>query len=126
MAFALSAPLSEEYAKKLQVSQQLIEQYLSVGTTVAWGRMLPSLTDMHEIYMETYELTQERFRFGHRALIVKAWLPVTTGELYHLPVNKERQIAQALSKGNAERFWKSYAQPWSSCGKCPILNVKSN
>ncbi|GGF67106.1 hypothetical protein GCM10010912_10100 [Paenibacillus albidus] len=102
VAVVLSAPLSEEYAKKLQVSQQLIEQYLSVGTTVAWGRMLPSLTDMHEIYMETYELTQERFRFGHRALIVKAWLPGAPGELYHLPVNKERQIAQALSRGNAD------------------------
>lgn len=102
VAVVLSAPLSEEYAKKLQVSQQLIEQYLSVGTTVAWGRTLPSLTDMHEIYMETYELTQERFRFGHRALIVKAWLPDAPGELYHLPVNKERQIAQALPKGNAD------------------------
>ncbi|WP_083886298.1 AraC family transcriptional regulator [Paenibacillus sonchi] len=102
VAVVLSAPLSEEYAKKLQVSQQLIEQYLSVGTTAAWGRTLPSLTDMHEIYMETYELTQERFRFGHRALIVKAWLPDAPGELYHLPVNKERQIAQALPKGNAD------------------------
>ncbi|CQR51515.1 AraC family transcriptional regulator [Paenibacillus riograndensis] len=102
VAVVLSAPLSEEYAKKLQVSQQLIEQYLSVGTTAAWGRILPSLTDMHEIYMETYELTQERFRFGHRALIVKAWLPDAPGELYHLPVNKERQIAQALPKGNAD------------------------
>lgn len=102
VAVVLSAPLSEEYAKKLQVSQQLIEQYLSVGTTVAWGRTLPSLTDMHEIYMETYELTQERFRFGHRALIVKAWLPDAPGELYHLPMNKERQIAQALPKGNAD------------------------
>ncbi|KWX74814.1 helix-turn-helix domain-containing protein [Paenibacillus jilunlii] len=102
VAVVLSAPLSEEYAKKLQVSQQLIEQYLSVGTTAAWGRTLPSLTDMHEIYMETYELTQERFRFGHRALIVKAWLPDAPGELYHLPVNKERQIAQSLSKGNAD------------------------
>jgi AraC-like DNA-binding protein len=102
VAVVLSAPLSEEYAKKLQVSQQLIEQYLSVGTTAAWGRTLPSLTDMHEIYMETYELTQERFRFGHRALIVKAWLPDAPGELYHLPVSKERQIAQALSRGNAD------------------------
>lgn len=102
VAVVLSAPLSEEYAKKLQVSQQLIEQYLSVGTTVAWGRTLPSLTDMHEIYMETYELTQERFRFGHRSLIVKAWLPDAPGELYHLPMNKERQITQALSKGNAD------------------------
>ncbi|MFP4974954.1 AraC family transcriptional regulator [Paenibacillus sp. CN-4] len=102
VAVVLSAPLSEEYAKKLQVSQQLIEQYLSVGTTVAWGRTLPSLTDMHEIYMETYELTQERFRFGHRALIVKAWLPDAPGELYHLPMNKERQITQALPKGNAD------------------------
>ncbi|MNO26433.1 HTH-type transcriptional regulator YesS [compost metagenome] len=102
VAVVLSAPLSEEYVKKLQVSQQLIEQYLSVGTTVAWGRTLPGLTDMHEVYMETYELTQERFRFGHRALIVKAWLPDAPGELYHLPVNKERQIAQALPKGNAD------------------------
>lgn len=102
VAVVLSAPLSEEYAKKLQVSQQLIEQYLSVGTTVAWGRTLPRLTDMHEIYMETYELTQERFRFGHRALIVKSWLPDAPGELYHLPMNKERQITQALSKGNAD------------------------
>lgn len=102
VAVVLSAPLSEEYARRLQGSQQLIEQYLSVGTTVAWGRTLPSLTDMHEIYMETYELTQERFRFGHRALIVKAWLPGAPGELYHLPVNKERHIAQALPKGNAE------------------------
>lgn len=102
VAVVLSAPLSEEFAKKLQVSQQLIEQYLSVGTTVAWGRSLPSPTAMHEIYMETYELTQERFRFGHRALIVKAWLPDAPGELYHLPVDKERQIAQALPKGNAD------------------------
>lgn len=101
VAVVLSAPLSEEFARKLQVSQQLIEQYLSVGTTVAWGRTLPALTDMHEIYMETYELTQERFRFGHRALVVRAWLPDAPGELYHLPVDKERQIAQALPKGNA-------------------------
>lgn len=102
VAVVLSAPLSEEYARKLQGSQQLIEQYLSVGTTVAWGRTLPGLTDMHEIYMETYELTQERFRFGHRSLIVKEWLPDAPGELYHLPANKERQIAQALPKGNAD------------------------
>lgn len=52
--------------------------------------------------METYELTQERFRFGHRSLIVKEWLPDAPGELYHLPANKERQIAQALPKGNAD------------------------
>ncbi|GIP21274.1 helix-turn-helix transcriptional regulator [Paenibacillus sp. J22TS3] len=102
VAVVLSAPMSEEYTKKLQVSKQLIEQYLSIGTTVAWGRTLPSLTDMHEVYMETYELTHERFRFGHGVLIMKAWLADAPGELYHLPVDKERQIAQALSKGNAD------------------------
>ncbi|MCM3699749.1 AraC family transcriptional regulator [Paenibacillus macerans] len=102
VAVVLSAPLSEEFAEKLQVSKQLVEQYLSIGTTVAWGRTLPSLTDMHEVYMETYELTHERFRFGHGALIMKAWLADAPGELYHLPVDKERQIAQALPKGNAD------------------------
>ncbi|WP_372629322.1 helix-turn-helix domain-containing protein [Cohnella sp.] len=102
VAVVLSAPLSEQFAKKLEVSQQLIEQYLSVGTTVAWGRTLSSLADMHEVYMETYELTQERFRFGHRAVVVKAWLTDEPGELYHLPVDKERLIALAIPKGNAD------------------------
>ncbi|CAM4495759.1 AraC-like DNA-binding protein [Paenibacillus endophyticus] len=102
VAVVLSAPLSEEFTNKLQVTQQLIEQYLSIGTTVAWGRTLPSLTDMHEVYMETYELTQERFRLGPGSLFVKAWLADVPGELYHLPVDKERQIAQAISKGNAD------------------------
>ena len=102
VAVVISAPLSEQFAKKLEVSQQLIEQYLSVGTTVAWGRTLSSLADMHEVYMETYELTQERFRFGHGAVVVGAWLTDAPGELYHLPVDKERQIALALPKGNAD------------------------
>lgn len=102
VAVVLSAPLSDEFAKKLQVSQQLIRQYLSIGTTVAWGRILPGLTDMHDMYMETYELTQERFQFGHGAIIVKEWLADAPGELYHLPVDKERQMAQALSKGNGD------------------------
>lgn len=101
VAVIVSADLSEEFAKELQVAGQLIQQYLSVGTTIAWGRTLPSLTDMHEVYLETYELTQERFRFGHRALIVKAWLPEAPGELYHLPVSQERQMAQAILKGDA-------------------------
>ncbi|WP_339221551.1 helix-turn-helix domain-containing protein [Paenibacillus sp. FSL H8-0332] len=101
VAVVLSAPLSEEFAKELQVAGQLIQQYLSVGTTVAWGRTLPGLTDMHEVYLETYDLTQERFRFGHRSLIVKEWLPAAPGELYHLPVSQERQIAQAILKGDA-------------------------
>lgn len=74
---------------------------MSVGTTIAWGRTLPGLTDMHEVYLETYDLTQERFRFGHRSLIVKEWLPAAPGELYHLPVSQERQIAQAILKGDA-------------------------
>ncbi len=106
VAVVLSAPLSEEFTKKLHVSQQLMEQYLSIGTTVAWGRVLPSLTDMHEVYMETYELTQERFRFGQGSLIVKAWLTDEPGELYHLPVDKERQIAQALPKSDADTVLK--------------------
>lgn len=124
VAVVLSAPLSDEFAKKLQVSQQLIRQYLSIGTTVAWGRMLPGLTDMHEIYMETYELTQERFQFGHGAIIVKAWLADAPGELYHLPVDKERQMAQALSKGNADTVLETIRSAVARMRELPYFESK--
>ncbi|GBG10802.1 AraC family transcriptional regulator [Paenibacillus agaridevorans] len=124
VAVVLSAPLSDEFAGKLQVSQQLIRQYLSIGTTVAWGRMLPSLTDMHEIYMETYELTQERFQFGHGTIIVKEWLADAPGELYHLPVDKERQMAQALSKGNADTVLETIRSAVARMRELPYFESK--
>lgn len=92
---------TDDIAAKLRDSQKLLKQYLSIETTVAWGREAQSLTDMHETYMETYELTQERFRFGHGAIILKEESSAP-GTLFHLSLEKERQLAQAIQKGNRD------------------------
>ncbi|WP_410772084.1 helix-turn-helix transcriptional regulator [Fontibacillus sp. BL9] len=97
-----AAAVSPDFVKKLRGSQKLLQQYLSIGTSVAWGRTLHNLTDMHEVYLETYELTQERFRFGHGAMILKQELSGAPGVLFHLPLEKERQMAQAIQKGNRD------------------------
>ncbi|RCX19598.1 AraC-like DNA-binding protein [Fontibacillus phaseoli] len=103
IAVVLSAAASSpDFAEKLRGSQDLLQQYLSIGTSIAWGRTLYNLTDMHEGYLETYELTQERFRFGHGALILKNELSGAPGVLFHLPLEKERQMAQAIQKGNRD------------------------
>lgn len=92
---------AEDFIANLKVAQQLVQQYLSIGTTVAWGEVQRCLSDIHEAYLETYELTQERFRFGHGAVIAKTGLEGNSGEVYHLPIDKERQLAQAIHKTNA-------------------------
>lgn len=98
---AMSSP-AEEFIANVKITQQLVQQYLSIGTTAAWGEALPHLHDLHEGYLETYELTQERFRFGHGAVIARSLLAGNAGDVYHLPIDKERQLAQAIHKTDTE------------------------
>ncbi|WP_059049736.1 AraC family transcriptional regulator [Paenibacillus senegalimassiliensis] len=100
----ISTNNTDHFTAELTNAQQLIKQYLSLGTTVAWGGEVERLSDLHEAYMETYELSQERFRLGYESVIVKAPSsePVS-GEVYHLPIDKERQLAQAIHKTDGEQ-----------------------
>ncbi|MCL6456831.1 MAG: hypothetical protein K6T85_02380, partial [Gorillibacterium sp.] len=87
---------------KLYESQQLVKQYLSIDTTVALGKQLEHITEVHEGYLDTYELTQERFGLGHGHVIAREQIPSAPTEMYHLPIEKERQMAQAIQKANIE------------------------
>ncbi|MNZ59350.1 HTH-type transcriptional regulator YesS [compost metagenome] len=95
---------SSVYAEKLKQTQQLLEQYLSISTTIACGKYMESLSELHEGYLETYELTQERFRLGHGALVVEEYTKVSPTELYHMPVKLEHQMSQAIHKADASAF----------------------
>lgn len=119
-----AAALSPDFAEMLRGSQELLQQYLSIGTTVAWGRTLHSLTDMHEVYLETYELTQERFRFGHGAMILNSQLSGTPGVLFHLPLEKERQMAQAIQKGNRDTVLQIMAFAVKTLRELPYFECK--
>lgn len=115
---------AEEFIANLKVTQQLVQQYLSIGTTVAWGGTLQHLNDIHEAYLETYELTQERFRFGHGAVIAKMYLEGNSGEVYHLPIDKERQLAQAIHKTNADTALEIMHQSVGALRMLPYFECK--
>jgi len=87
------------YAIHLQESQRLITQYLSLSTTVACGKYIESFTELHESYMAAYEMTQERFRFGHGCLVTEEHSDNSSNELYQMPQELERQLKQAVQKG---------------------------
>ncbi|WP_018753459.1 AraC family transcriptional regulator [Paenibacillus sanguinis] len=92
-----------QFTAELKNAQQLVKQYLSLGTTVAWGGEVERFSDLHEAYMETYELSQERFRLGYESIIIRSPSSVTvSGEVYHLPIDKERQLAQAIHKTDGD------------------------
>ncbi|MUG88778.1 helix-turn-helix domain-containing protein [Paenibacillus timonensis] len=119
-----AAALSPDFPDKLRGSQELLQQYLSIGTTVAWGRTLHHLTDMREVYLETYELTQERFRFGHGAMILMSQLSGAPGLLFHLPLEKERQMAQAIQKGNRDSVLQIMAFAVETLRELPYFECK--
>ncbi|MBT2763363.1 AraC family transcriptional regulator [Paenibacillus sp. ISL-20] len=119
-----AAASSPDFAEKLCGSQGLLQQYLSIGTTVAWGRTLDNLADMHEVYLETYELTQERFRFGHGAIILKSRLSGAPGTLFHLPLEKERQMAQAIQKGSRDTVMQIMAFAIETLSELPYFECK--
>lgn len=116
---------ADHFIAELGNAQQLIKQYLSLGTTVAWGGEVERLSDLREAYMETYELSQERFRLGYEAVIVKAPAsePVS-GEVYHLPIEKERQLAQAIHKTDGEQALAIIQQTVESLRSLPYFESK--
>lgn len=92
----------DAFLEDLKATQQLVKQYLSIGTTIAWGGTLQHLSEIHEGYLETYELTQERFRLGHGAIVTSSCSRHQSGEVYHLPIDKERRLALAIHKSDTE------------------------
>ncbi|OBZ12026.1 hypothetical protein A8L34_17095 [Bacillus sp. FJAT-27264] len=86
----------------LSESQRLVLQYLSISTTVACGRYLEGLAELHEGYLTAYEMTQERFRLGHGTLITDEVNEGLPSELFEMPLVLDRQLSQALQKGSTE------------------------
>ncbi len=112
------------YADNLKESQQLVRQYLSIGTTVACGGSIESLAELHEGYLTAYEMTQERFRLGHGALVKEDQINRNPDQLYNLPIELERQIIQAIQKEDAEALMKLIVSSLALLGERPYFESK--
>lgn len=89
------------FAERLRETQRLIGQYLAISATAACGKPAEGPADLHETYLATYEMTQERFRLGHGALVFPSQGELSGNELYHLPSELERQLEQAIQRADA-------------------------
>ncbi|WP_379147985.1 AraC family transcriptional regulator [Paenibacillus sp. sgz500992] len=112
------------YAGKLQQAQRLVAQFLSIGTTVACGKHLEGLNELHEGYMEAYETTQERFRLGQGAFVIEEYADASPAELYHMPLELERQMVQAIHRADASAFLDSLYMAISSLRERPYFECK--
>lgn len=113
-----------DYTEKLLQSQQLVKQFLSIGTTVACGKVLEGLNELHEGYMESYEMTQERFRHGQGAFVTAEHTDASPGELYHMPLELERQMVQAIHKADVSAFLDSLHTAIDSLRERPYFECK--
>lgn len=112
------------FTEKLRQAQRLVEQFLSIGTTVACGKYLEGLAELHEGYMESYEMTQERFRMGHGSFIIEGNSDTGVAELYHMPLELERQMEQAINKTDTPSFLESLYTAVSSLRERPYFESK--
>ncbi|AIQ37182.1 hypothetical protein R50345_22595 [Paenibacillus sp. FSL R5-0345] len=111
-------------ADKLRESQRLVKQYLSISTTVASGKCMEGLAELHEGYMTVYEMTQERFRLGHGALVSEEQADSSPNELYHLPLELERQMVHAIQKADGDTLLPTMDAALSALRERPYFECK--
>jgi AraC-like DNA-binding protein/GGDEF domain-containing protein len=111
-------------AESLRESQRLVLQYLSLSTTIACGRYLEGLVELHEGYLAAYEMTQERFRLGHGSLVMEELVDETPNELYQMPIELDRQMAQAFQKTDISALLELMDQVLTSLKVRPYFECK--
>lgn len=125
---AVILPMDKEkpvgVADRLRESQRLVKQYLSISTTVAFGKYIEGLAELHEGYMYAYEMTQERIRLGHGALVSEEQADSSPNELYHLPLELERQMVQAIQKADADALFHAMDAALDALKERPYFECK--
>ncbi|MEK0316500.1 helix-turn-helix transcriptional regulator [Cohnella sp. 56] len=112
------------YVSHLRETQRLLVHYLSIGTTVACGKHLEGLGELHEGYMAAYEMTQERFRMGHGAIAIEEYADGSPNEMYHLPIELERQIGQAIQRADSQSLQSQIGTALASLRDRPYFECK--